>query len=72
MKAGVIEFLSARRSMKPDLLAPPGPSAEELEKILTVAARVPDHKKLVPWRFIIFEGEARDRIGEIFAEACMA
>ncbi len=72
MTAGVIEFLSARRSMKPDLLAPPAPSAEELETILTVAARVPDHKKLVPWRFIIFEGEARQRIGEIFAEACMA
>ncbi len=72
MTAGVIEFLGARRSIKPDLLAPPAPSAAELETILTVAARVPDHKKLVPWRFIVFEGEARERIGEVFAEACLS
>jgi nitroreductase len=44
----------------------------ELEKILTIAARVPDHKKLVPWRFIVFEGEARARMGELFAAACEA
>jgi len=48
----------------------PGPSAAELDRILTAAARVPDHKKVVPWRFIVFEGEARARFGEVLAAAC--
>lgn len=68
----ILDLLSRRRSVKPDLLAAPGPSPEELEQILTIAARVPDHKKLAPWRFIVFEGEARARIGEVFAAACRA
>lgn len=58
--------------MKPDRLLAPGPSAAELDIILTIAARVPDHKKLAPWRFIVFEGEARRHMGEVFAEACLA
>ena len=37
----------------------PGPDPEQLEAILTAAIRVPDHGKLVPWRFILFEDEAR-------------
>ena len=68
----IIAFLSARRSVKPDRLVAPGPSAEELETILTIASRVPDHKKLAPWRFIVLEGEARARLGEVVAEACVA
>ena len=68
----LIEALATRRSVKPDRLAEPAPTAEELERILTIAARVPDHKKLVPWRFIVFEGEARAAAGEIFAAACAA
>jgi nitroreductase len=59
-----------RRSVKPDRLAEPGPTPEELRRILTVGARVPDHKKLAPWRFIVFEGDARKSMGEIFAKAC--
>lgn len=66
----LISFLKARRSVKPDKLAAPGPSPRQLDDILTVAARVPDHKKLAPWRFIVFESEARARIGEVFADAC--
>jgi nitroreductase len=68
----ILELLSKRRSVKPDMLQEPSPSPAELEKILTLATRVPDHKKLAPWRFIVFEGEARARAGEIFAEACLA
>lgn len=68
----IIAFLSARRSVKPDRLVAPGPSAEELETILTIASRVPDHKKLAPWRFIVLEGDARARLGEVLAEACVA
>jgi len=68
----MLEVLEKRRSVKPMMLAAPGPSAAELTRILSIAARVPDHKKLVPWRFIVFEGEARTRIGEVFAAACKA
>jgi nitroreductase len=67
-----LALLSTRRSVKPDLLRPPGPTANELETILTLATRVPDHKKLAPWRFVVFEGEARARMGEVFAAACAA
>lgn len=68
----ILAFLATRRSVKPDKLLAPGPSAEQLQRILAVATRVPDHKKLAPWRFIIFEGEARAKAGEIFAAACLA
>ena len=67
-----LDLLAARRSIKPDKLAQPGPSPEQLETILTLAARVPDHKKLAPWRFVVFEGDARAKMGEIFAAACQA
>jgi len=53
------------------MLAEPGPDESQLEELLTIAARVPDHKKLVPWRFIVFKGEARRRAGELLAAACM-
>jgi nitroreductase len=62
-----IELLKVRRSVKPREMNPPGPSPAELETILTIAARVPDHGKLTPWRFIVFEGDARLRAGEIIA-----
>jgi nitroreductase len=62
-----IELLKARRSVKPREMTAPGPSPAELDTILTIGARVPDHGKLAPWRFIIFEGDARDRAGEIIA-----
>jgi nitroreductase len=62
-----LELLLKRRSAKAALLTTPGPSQAELDTILTCAARVPDHKKLVPWRFIVFEGEARAQFGELLA-----
>ena len=70
MNEAVIEFLSNRRSSKPALLAEPGPNAAETQKILTIAARVPDHKKLVPWRFIVFDGAARAAFGKVLADIC--
>jgi nitroreductase len=72
MSTPVYDFLATRRSVKPDRLLAPGPSAGQLEQILTLAVRVPDHKKLAPWRFIIFEGDARARMGDVFASACEA
>jgi nitroreductase len=63
-----IELLKIRRSVKPREMDGPGPSADELETILTIGARVPDHGKLTPWRFIVFEGDARIRAGEVIAK----
>ncbi|MGE0749805.1 MAG: nitroreductase [Variibacter sp.] len=62
-----LDLLKRRRSVKPMELSEPGPSPAELDTILTVASRVPDHGKLTPWRFIVFEGEARDAAGEKIA-----
>jgi nitroreductase len=62
-----IELLKTRRSMKPREMTGPGPSPAEIDTILTIGARVPDHGKLAPWRFILFEGDARVRAGEIIA-----
>lgn len=70
--ASLIEKLLTRRSAKPALLSAPGPNPEELQQILTAAARVPDHKKLVPWRFIVFEGDARAAFGNVLASVCTA
>jgi nitroreductase len=62
-----LELLSSRRSAPAASLAEPGPTADQLESLLKIASRVPDHGKLVPWRYILFEGAARDRAGEIIA-----
>jgi nitroreductase len=62
-----LDLLKTRRSVKPMELAGPGPSAEELDMLLTVASRVPDHGKLTPWRFIVFAGEARQKAGDTIA-----
>ena len=63
-----IDLLTSRRSVKPIELNGPGPTAAELATLLTVASRVPDHGKLTPWRFIVFEGDARLKAGETIAE----
>ena len=63
-----LQLLKTRRSVKPIELKGPGPSAAELDTLLTIASRVPDHGKLKPWRFIVFEGEARLKAGEIIAD----
>lgn len=58
-----IDLLLTRRSAKALTMVEPGPDAGELETILRAGARVPDHGKLAPWRFIIFRGEARAAFG---------
>ena len=72
VKQETLELLSRRRSAKAAMLGEPGPSPQQLETILTVAARVPDHKKLEPWRFIVFEGDARALFGRVLLKACLA
>jgi nitroreductase len=64
-----LELLKTRRSFKAAELTGPAPSAAEIDTLLTVASRVPDHGKLVPWRFIVFEGEARRAAGAAIVTA---
>ena len=67
-QASMIERLKSRRSVPVLAMQGPGPDAGQLADILTVASRVPDHGKLTPWRFVVFEGEGRMRAGAIIAE----
>ncbi len=64
-----ISLLRTRRSPKLRSLVEPGPSPSELDELLTIAARVPDHGKLVPWRFVIIQGAARARLGDVAANS---
>lgn len=64
----VIDYLKTRRSVGIGFLKDPGPSAEELEAILTIGTRVPDHGKFVPWRLVVISGDARAEAGEKLAE----
>ncbi len=51
-RSSLVSLLETRRSAKPRELAGPGPTAAEMERILSIAARTPDHGKLHPWRFV--------------------
>ena len=55
----VLAFLARRRSASALTLGSPGPTAQQLEALLQIAARAPDHGKLSPWRFVTLEGEAK-------------
>jgi nitroreductase len=72
MSNPALNLLLTRRSVSANSLGEPGPSEAELELILRAASRVPDHKKLVPWRFILFQGAAREAFGKVLAEVCRA
>lgn len=67
-----LELLKSRRSVKPMELAGPGPTASDIDTLLRIASRVPDHGKLAPWRFIVFEGDARVTAGEAIASVFRA
>jgi len=63
-----LALLSRRRSAKPFFLAAPAPTAAQLEAILSLASRTPDHGKLTPWRFVVFEGAGAVRAGAALAD----
>ncbi len=67
-----LQLLKTRRSVKPMELHGPGPTRAEIDTLLSIASRVPDHGKLAPWRFIVFEGQARLAAGQIIAEVVRA
>ncbi|MCA6287044.1 nitroreductase [Phenylobacterium sp.] len=53
----VLDFLARRRSSSALTLGGPGPSSAEIETLIRLASRVPDHGKLSPWRFVVLAGE---------------
>lgn len=61
-----IEALVTRKSAA--RLIEPAPAAEDLKVIMQAAVRAPDHGRLRPWRFLIVEGAAREKLGDIFCE----
>jgi nitroreductase len=63
--------LSTRHSVAPPFLTEPGPDEQMLARILAAGASAPDHGRLRPWRFIVIRGEARARLGEVFARALL-
>ncbi|MFN3144218.1 MAG: nitroreductase [Paracoccaceae bacterium] len=63
-----MEFLLTRRSRPAKTLTTPVPTRDELLPILTAAARTPDHGKLEPWRFIVLEGAALQRLAALAAD----
>ncbi|MFN4230964.1 nitroreductase [Parvibaculum sp.] len=63
-----IDLLLTRRSAKALTMVEPGPSDSEIKMILRAGARVPDHGKLAPWRFILFKDDARAKFGDLLAK----
>ena len=61
------DYLLTRRSVGIAFLGEPGPTPDELEQILRIGTRVPDHGKITPWRLVIIEGEDRAKAGEKLA-----
>lgn len=67
MNDPVIAFLRTRKSALLPTLGEPGPDAGQIGIMLEIAARVPDHGVLAPWRFTLYRGEARTAVGEALA-----
>jgi nitroreductase len=67
--SGTLGLLLTRRSGSAKAMTAPGPNADDLRRILAAGMRAPDHGKLAPWRFILFEGDARHAMGRLLVEA---
>ena len=68
-RSSALSLLETRRSAKPRELLGPAPTREEMERILTIAARVPDHGRLTPWRFVTVAEGRRDALAALLREA---
>ena len=68
-RSSILSLLETRRSARPRDLIAPGPSEAEMERILTIAARTPDHGKLFPWRFVTVGSDQRQALADLLARA---
>lgn len=64
-----LSLLETRRSAKPREMVGPAPTADELQRMLAIAARVPDHGKLAPWRFVTVTGDQRGALARLLHQA---
>ncbi|MFP6712019.1 MAG: nitroreductase [Rhodospirillales bacterium] len=64
----IVEFLRTRRSVVAANLGEPGPSEDELNTIIEIGLRVPDHSRCGPWRIQIIRKEAQGKLGTLYAE----
>lgn len=62
------DYLLTRRSVSMAFLQAPGPNPDELEQILTIGTRVPDHGKITPWRLVLIAGDDRAKAGAALAD----
>lgn len=67
--SSTLALLETRRSAKPRDMTGPGPTEAELQRMLAIAARTPDHGKLAPWRFVIVGADQRDRLAALLRQA---
>jgi nitroreductase len=67
MSNAILEFLANRISPPIPDLKEPAPGDAEIEQMVRIATRVPDHGRLEPWRFIVYRGDARRQVGEQLA-----
>jgi nitroreductase len=63
----LLSFLKTRKSASAKAMGGLGPTQAQIAEILQIAVRVPDHGKLAPWRFVVFEGPARADVGKLFS-----
>ncbi|MEM0930141.1 MAG: nitroreductase [Pseudomonadota bacterium] len=71
LRLETLQYLALRRSLTAAQMTAPGPSDEEREALLAMAARVPDHRRVHPFRFMVFEDESRAAFGEVLADATL-
>jgi len=70
MSSEVIELMCKRVSCP--RLESPAPSSDILDKVFQAGLRAPDHMLLRPWRYLIVQGDARGRLGELFCDAAIS
>lgn len=68
-RTSLLSLLESRRSGKPRELTGPGPTAEEMERMIGIAARTPDHGRLAPWRFVTVADDQRDAFEAVLLDA---
>jgi nitroreductase len=65
----VRDLITSRHNVSPRRLQAPGPTAQQLEVLLSLAAAAPDHGRFTPWRFIVIPADKRPALAEVFARA---
>lgn len=64
-----LRLMALRRSTTAAMLTGPGPTPDEVDQLLKLAARAPDHRRVVPFRFLVIEGQGLDALGDLYADA---